>query len=517
MTLWDTNVISHYLVDQVVNMKYLIPCYPRMQLLILENCSLQNLENIHLLLDLRFVFVPHNLLYDLVSIQRLKHIISLDLSNSTGLDLPTFVSLSEMNIVYLNVAFSQPLIQDLQFQTLLDKQTHKVFEEMITKLKLPTQQHCACKYIYNIEHSSDLLNTDAQYHLRLYFIRILPNISVLNGRLITQKERALAIVYYQQEKAGLTEQQKYFIKPDKKIQQLPFEKHFFHMQDLIDVLQTVQSEKCSICKQLDMLRYMKTLEFPAITPGIVMVDTPSISQLFLLIFYLLDVIKYYQTAAHESALNYKLFGHTTAPFLRYLLAEGQISPYFIAEVLSINHTILTQQVLSPHAFINIAVCILRNDGFKFYFQQLLINNSGFEFKHRDFCRQNAALTNLFFNIDQQLKFLIKKVKLAANADQLPLDRVYNKQIELVIEDKFWENSFLSLNSVCYFQKCVHNKLSFLEEQVTVAHKNIVLNSVDLYRDFYEGLRAIDCQSVAKAKNEEPKEVELFGWYGNLKK
>ncbi|CAL6049422.1 Hypothetical_protein [Hexamita inflata] len=55
------------------------------------------------------------------------------------------------------------------------------------------------------------------------------------------------------------------------------------------------------------------------------------------------------------------------------------------------------------------------------------------------------------------------------------------------------------------------------EQVTVAHKNIVLNSVDLYRDFYEGLRAIDCQSVAKAKNEEPKEVELFGWYGNLKK
>ncbi|CAL6034074.1 Hypothetical_protein [Hexamita inflata] len=72
-------------------------------------------------------------------------------------------------------------------------------------------------------------------------------------------------------------------------------------------------------------------------------------------------------------------------------------------------------------------------------------------------------------------------------------------------------------SVCYFQKCVHNKLSFLEEQVTVAHKNIVLNSVDLYRDFYEGLRAIDCQSVAKAKNEEPKEVELFGWYGNLKK
>ncbi|CAL6034072.1 Hypothetical_protein [Hexamita inflata] len=59
-------------------------------------------------------------------------------------------------------------------------------------------------------------------------------------------------------------------------------------------------------------------------------------------------------------------------------------------------------------------------------------------------------------------------------------------------------------SVCYFQKCVHNKLT-------------VLNSVDLYRDFYEGLRAIDCQSVAKAKNEEPKEVELFGWYGNLKK
>ncbi|CAL6049423.1 Hypothetical_protein [Hexamita inflata] len=62
-----------------------------------------------------------------------------------------------------------------------------------------------------------------------------------------------------------------------------------------------------------------------------------------------------------------------------------------------------------------------------------------------------------------------------------------------------------------------NVLKSAFEQVTVAHKNIVLNSVDLYRDFYEGLRAIDCQSVAKAKNEDLKEVELFGWYGNLKK
>ena len=163
--------------------------------------------------------------------------------------------------------------------------------------------------------------------------------------------------------------------------------------------------------------------------------------------------------------------------MRMIMDPCSVTPYLLSELLTLNHVVSHGESVTPRAFLPLSLAVLRSDWFRCGFQHrlglALLAQKRKEFHMDDFMQHHGSLHRLYSSVLQQIHQLLITVKL--DNDVTPLDfeklreRCTAEQFFLAIEECFFKDEQLSMNSIRYFEEHLKTRRELLP--VSTAQNN----------------------------------------------